>query len=535
MNKFGIIGIGVIPMVGCNQGNNPGIEQKNSSKPNIIFCIADDASYPHFSAYGCKWISTPGFDRVAREGILFNNAYTPNSKSAPSRACVLTGRNSWQLEEAANHISNFPEKFKTFMEALGENGYYVGFTSKGWGPGNPGMINGKPRELTGLSFGKRKTEPPARGMSKDDYSANFKDFLDQKPENTPWCFWYGGREPHRGYQYGSGVKVGGKNISQIESVPDFWPDNDTIRNDMLDYALEIEYFDKNLEEMLNELDARGELKNTLVIVTADNGMPFPRCKGFQNEYSNHMPLAIMWPEGIKNPGRTVEDYISFIDFAPTFLEVAGLPREKSGMAPSPGRSLVDIFNNETNKKNRSFILLGQERHDYGRPLNQGYPVRSIIKDGFLFEINYKPDLWPAGNPETGYLNTDGSPSKTFIINLRRQGIDRQYWEKCFGKHENEQLFNLTTDRECLVNLAYIPDYKQKADELRALLIDELMRQDDPRVKGNGDIFDKYPFDSPEKSDFYERYMNGEIKKYQTNWADPTDYEVVKFDSNNEKQ
>src|SRR5688572_12341776 len=83
-----------------------------AARPNILFVISDDQSFPHASAYGTKWVKTPAFDRVAREGLLFMRAYTPNSKCAPSRAIVLTGRNSWQLEEAANHTSNFPAKFR---------------------------------------------------------------------------------------------------------------------------------------------------------------------------------------------------------------------------------------------------------------------------------------------------------------------------------------------------------------------------------------------------------------------------------------
>src|SRR5450759_4474788 len=154
VNKIALLGIGLIPLSGCHQNIKPVKEISSSKRPNIIFCIADDASYQHFSAYGCKWISTPGFDRVAKNGIIFTNAYTPNAKSAPSRACILTGRNSWQLEEAGNHISNFPAKFKTFMEALRGNGYFVGYTAKGWEPGNPGVIDGKARELTGIGFNK---------------------------------------------------------------------------------------------------------------------------------------------------------------------------------------------------------------------------------------------------------------------------------------------------------------------------------------------------------------------------------------------
>ena len=105
------------------------------NRPNILFAIADDWSFGHAGAYGCKWVSTPAFDRVARDGILFNRAYTPNAKCAPSRAILLTGRYSWQLEEAANHMNRFPAKFGGFVEALEASGYFTGYTGKGWGPG----------------------------------------------------------------------------------------------------------------------------------------------------------------------------------------------------------------------------------------------------------------------------------------------------------------------------------------------------------------------------------------------------------------
>jgi len=132
-------------IISCNQSS----DQKE--KPNILFCIMDDASL-HMSAYGYDWCKTPAFDRLAKEGILFKNAYTSNAKCAPSRSSILTGRNSWQLEEAANHVLNFPKKFKTFPEALREKGYVTALTGKGWGPGNPGLFNGKERLLIGEQF-----------------------------------------------------------------------------------------------------------------------------------------------------------------------------------------------------------------------------------------------------------------------------------------------------------------------------------------------------------------------------------------------
>lgn len=500
----------------------PAVSQQQAKRPNILFCIADDASWQHFGAYGCKWVSTPGFDKVARNGILFTNAYTPNAKSAPSRACIITGRNSWQLEEAGNHTGFFPKNYQSFVEVLGKNGYFTAFTGKGWGPGNPGTVDGKERQLTGTPFQSKKIPALTTGMSGADYVGNFGDFMSQKPAGSPWCFWFGSFEPHRVYEYGSGVKKGNKDPRSIERVPSFWPDNDTVRNDMLDYAFEVEYFDSCISRMVTMLEKAGELDNTIIVITSDNGMPFPRAKGLGYEYSVHMPLAVMWKNGIKNPGRKEDGYVSFIDFAPTFLEVAGV--KNTAMHPVTGKSLVDVFKATHKPADRSYILLGQERHDYGRPGNQGYPIRSVIRNGYLFMVNLKPDLWPVCNPETGYLNTDGSPTKSNILNMRRSGVDSQFWKACFGKHPAEELYYLPADRDCMNNLADVAMYQQLKQEMKDLLFAELKKQQDPRMLGNGDVFDKYPFAAETSWNFYERFMKGEIKKYQTNWVEPTDYE-----------
>jgi len=248
-------------------------------RPNILFAIADDWSYGHAAVYGCGWVKTPGFDRVARSGILFTHAFTPNAKCAPSRACILTGRNSWQLEEGANHICYFPAKFKTYAEALGEHGYVVGMTAKGWAPGVANDVQGRPRQMAGTPFNRKTHTPPTTQMNRINYAANFEEFLGTVREGKPWCFWYGSTEPHRGYEYGSGVVKGHKRLGDIDRVPAMWPDNEVVRNDMLDYALEVEQFDAHLVRMLEMIEKRGELQNTLVVVTSDNGMPFPRIKG----------------------------------------------------------------------------------------------------------------------------------------------------------------------------------------------------------------------------------------------------------------
>ena len=496
----------------------------DSQPPNILFAIADDWG-AHASAYGTQWIKTPAFDRIANDGILFTRAYTPNAKCAPSRACILTGRNSWQLKAAANHISYFPTEFKGWAEALTEKGWFVGHTQKGWGPGVATNMDGKPRSMTGRPFNARKATPPTSGIINNDYAANFTDFLDAAPTNAPWCFWYGAVEPHRGYEFGSGVAKGGKKLSDIDHVPPYWPDNDTVRNDMLDYAFEAEHFDRHLGRMLAELEKRGLLSNTLVIVTSDHGMPFPRVKGQAYEHANHVPLAVMWPREIAKPGRRVDDFVSFVDFAPTFIEVAGLKWAQTGMADSPGRSLTEIFRSEKSGRvipARDHVLIGRERQDVGRPNDAGYPVRGIVTEKFVYLHNFAPDRWPVGNPETGYLDCDAGATKTFILDAHRKKPADRFWQLCFGKRGTEELYDVVKDADCVNNLADSATSERERESLKARLFAELKTQGDPRMFGQGAVFDEYRHAAPGHVGFYERFMRGE--KLKTGWVNESDFE-----------
>lgn len=501
--------------VGCSR-------RELTQAPNILFCLSDDQSFPHASAYGCSWVNTPAFDKIAKEGLLFTNAYTSNAKCAPSRAVILTGRNSWQLEEAANHVGYFPNKFKTVFESLRDGGYQVGRTGKGWAPGIVRKMNGKKREIIGKNYSEIKTSPPASGMNKVDYAANFRAFLDDCSTNAPFAFWFGCNEPHRRYEYASGINKGEKSFTEIDMVPPYWMDNDTIRTDLLDYAFEIEYYDSHLQEMIVELEKRGLLENTLIVVTSDNGMPFPRCKAQEYPSSCHLPLAIMWGNGIKKTGRTITDYVSFVDFAATFLEVATIDEKTSGMHSITGKSLMTIFNSKKEGRvqaERNYVLVGKERHDTGRPHDVGYPIRGIISDEYVYLKNFKPDRWPTGRPETGYLDCDGSPTKTQILDTYNTANHR-YWEYSFGRKPEEEFFNRTDDRFCVENLAKDNSVIEEKELLKQKMLHLLREQQDPRVLGNDSVFDKYPIMKSQRN-FYNRYMTGE--KTQWGWVNASDF------------
>ncbi len=466
---------------------------KNKKSPNILFAISDDQSWAYTGISGCKVVNTPSFDRVAKEGVLFTHAYGAAPQCSPSRAAILTGRYIWQLEEAGTHASNFPKKFKVYPDLLEDAGYWVGYTGKPWAPGN-WQVSGWKRNPAGPEFNRQHLKDrPFNGISNEDYAANFREFYEHKPKDKPFCFWYGGHEPHRVYEKGSGLKVG-KNLQDVRMVP-FLPDDPEVRSDILDFAVEIDWFDKQLGKMLKYLESKGELNNTLVVVTSDNGMPFPRAKANNYEYGVHMPLAIRWPQRVKG-GRKVDDLISFIDFAPTFLQAAGLPIPDQ----VTGKSFLDILTSEQDghvDKNRTHILTGRERHTHARPDNLGYPCRSIRTDNYLYIWNVKPDRWPVGDPTgsgqpEGYHDIDSSPTKTFMIQHQNDPKMKTLFHLGFEKRSAEELYDVKNDPACLKNLAYAPAFREIKNNLKTQLQSELKEQGDPRMLGNGDIFESYP-------------------------------------------
>lgn len=451
-----------------------------AAQPNVLFCIADDAS-PHFGVYGCDWVKTPHIDRVARAGLVFRNVYTPTAKCAPSRAAILTGRNPWQLEEAANHQPYFPAKFKAFTEVLRDSGVHVGAQGKTWGPGKATTADGAPRNFGMTKAGENAANP----------GAGFRRFLASREAGQPFFYWFGSTNPHRAYKRDAGLEAG-KKPADIPHVPAFWPDNDVVRRDMLDYATEVEAFDSQVGSLLAALEESGELDNTLVIVTSDHGMPFPRVKGHNYDMANRIPLVARWPQGIAKPGRTVDDLISLVDVAPTLLELYGIDGVKSGMAAITGNSLADLLRGASSR-DREFVVLGRERNDVlarpGAPSGLGYPVRGIREGNLLYLHNFAPDRWPCGNPDMGLKDTDASPTKALI---EESGAQNRFWQFCYGKRPAEELFDITADPDCVTNLMESATHRSRAAALRDKLFAELRKQHDPRILGQGDVFDNYP-------------------------------------------
>lgn len=444
-------------------------------RPNILFAIADDWSWPHAGAYGDRVVKTPAFDRVAKEGVLFTHSFCAAPTCTASRGAVLTGQCAHRLEEGANLWSILPKHFGVYPDMLEDAGYFIGETGKGWGPGSV-EAGGRARNPAGPHF------------------KSFREFLRARPSDKPFCFWFGSLKPHRPYTKGSGLKAGMK--AEDVSVPPFLPDTREVREDILDYYQEAVEYDTEVAGLLDELDKAGLAENTLVVVTSDNGLPFPRAKCNLYDSGTRMPLAVRWPAKVKG-GRTEDGFISHTDFAPTFLEAAGLK-------PPPdmtGRSFLDLLVSGRSS-GRDRVFFERERHTDRREGKKSYPMRGVRTKDFLYIRNLRPNLWPAGDPQHdapepiyggGFSDIDSSPSKTVILDRRDDPKTKRFFEMSCVKRPEEELYDVRKDPWQLENVADKPEYAEAKRTMRAML-DEWMRTTaDPRAKGETDFWDKCPY------------------------------------------
>lgn len=440
--------------------------------PNILLCIADDWSWPHAGVYGDRVVKTPNFDRVARGGALFTHAFCAAPSCSPSRAAILTGQAPHRLAEGGNLWGFLPKRFAVYPELLEAAGYIVGFQGKGWGPGN-------------FKAGGRERNPAGPGFK------SFEEFLKTVPAGKPFCFWFGSADPHRPYTKGAGARASLKAADIL--VPPWLPDTPEIRDDILDYYFEVERFDRDSGRLLKQLEDAGRLESTLVVISSDNGMPFPRAKTNLHDSGSRMPLAIRWPGRVK-AGRTIDAFTGLADLSPTFLEAAGLniPPEMTG------KSLVGLLTGKDDGKERTKAFIERERHANVRAGDLGYPARAVRTKDFLYVRNLRPDRWPGGDPDMWkavgpYGDCDASPSKEFVLARRGEPQFAKFFELTFEKRPAEELYDLRTDPGQVKNVAGQAAYAAVQKELRAQLDAWMKQTQDPRATGGGDEFDKYPY------------------------------------------
>jgi arylsulfatase A-like enzyme len=451
---------GAFLMVSCNGESNTEV-----IKPNILILMSDNHSWNHLGCYGDPVLETPVIDQLASEGIRFTYAFCSAPSCTPARASMLTGQDIWRLEEGANLWGSLPVKFQVYTDLLEEVGYLVGYEGKGWGPGDY-EAGGRTRNPAGNKYN------------------SFEEFYNEVEKRQPFCYWYSSRDPHRPFKTGGWEKAGIE-IDRIV-VPPYLPDNEEVRKDIGDYYAEIENFDRDVDSYLQLLKEMGELENTLVIVCSDNGWQMPRGLANLYDFGTRIPLIISMPERYKE-GRVVDDFVSLNDFAPTFLELAGIEVPDYMNA----RSLVHILESDQDgivDKTRDLIVTARERHAWVRMEGAGYGARSIRTREFLYIRNYEPEKWPAGDPPLfgdvdAHMLHYPCATKMYLLKNRDEEGTTELFNLAFEKRPAEELYDLTRDPYQMNNVAGIAAYQDIKEKLSGQLTSYLKEQGDPRELG----------------------------------------------------
>ena len=501
-------------------------------RPNILFAFADDwgryaSAYAELEPDGINDIvSTPNFDRIAREGVLFTRAFVNAPSCTPCRSSLLSGQYFWRtgcgaILQGAVWDSSIP----TFPLLLRDAGYHIGHSFKVWSPGTPADAPYGERQYTYTRRG-GKTNGFSQYVSRaedtdaakrelyEETRSNFRDFLGERPEGSPFCYWFGPTNVHRKWIQGSGQELWGIEPDDLQGkLPKFLPDVPIVREDVADYLGEVQAFDASFGVLLEELERLGELDNTLIVVSGDHGMPgMPRGKCNLYDFGVAVPLAIAWPQRI--PGdRVVEDFVCLPDLCPTLLE-AGDVEPPDVMT---GRSLMNVLNSTKSGQvdpTRDHVIVGRERHVATvRAGNLPYPQRAIRTANYLYIHNFKPDRWPMGegpghgrpdgpmptfealreNTFCAFGDLDASPTKAWLVEHRSDPGMEVYFDYAFGRRPEEELYDLRSDPDCLNNLAASAGHAATRSELSQRLMTILTETGDPRVTGDGMTFDEPPF------------------------------------------
>jgi len=305
-----------------------------ATKPNILFLLSDDHSYPYLGCYGNRDVRTPNLDRFAAQGLRCDRMFVCCPQCVPSRASLMTGRSPVAVR-MVRFTSPLPTEVPALPDLLRDKaGYFTGIAGRhyhlegptaGRAPEIAGVI-----EKHGLRTFPNRVDYLEKKSEMKNFGAKLAAFLDKAPAGKPWFFWLGFSDPH--HPWNMKGPQGVPNAAKL-TLPPHLPDLPGVRGDLARYIAEVEHCDGDVQDVLDTLQKRGLADKTLVVFMGDNGMALPHGKGALHDPGIAVPFLVRWP-GVINPGRVTRALVSGEDFAPTMLDAAGVtpPKEMSGLS-----------------------------------------------------------------------------------------------------------------------------------------------------------------------------------------------------------
>ncbi len=408
------------------------LQSFGADRPNFVFFITDDISAADLGAYGSTVAQTPNLDRVASQGLVFDNAFLTTSSCSPSRCSIITGRYPHNTGAPELHTV-LPEDQITFIQRLAEAGYYT-------------VISGKNHMNDPLKLGFTDTGKGGKPAGSEDWV----ELLKNRPKDQPFFCWFASHDAHRDWQFDEHAPI--YDPDTIE-VPPYLYDGPRTRKDLADYFHEVSRTDYYAGELVKELERQGIAESTYFIYCADNGRPFPRDKTRLYDSGINTPL-IVWNPGKINPARS-SSMVSVIDFAPTFLALAGL----SAGPTFQGVSLVPVLENPKAKV-RDYIFAEHNWHVYSAH------ERAVRTKDWLYihnAFNHKASLSTESDnsqfPAAQELWEKYEAGETFP------------WQEDIPMNPRPQveLYHVDSDPHQMTNLAHIPEFKAIQRKLAAVL------------------------------------------------------------------
>lgn len=442
----------ILILVSCEQ-EKKAISQKKQSLPNIIWLVAEDQSPDWFSMYGNSTMTLPYIEALARDGITFENAYSPVPVCAPARSSIITGMypttlgthnmrtfNAYQKENQPeigipNYSPIAPDGVKMFTQYLREKGYY---TSNG------------PKE----DYNFKKLESAWDESSKEHNWSKRK-------EGQPFFSVFNFSVCHESQIWARGKDELFISPSKVP-VPPYFPDNDTIRHDLAVNYSNLKRLDNQIGQIINGLKADGLYENSIIFFYGDHGGPFPRHKRALYETGIKVPMVIKFLEN-ENAGSTDDRFISFIDLAPTVLSLAGIepPKVMQGIAQ---------FGKFEVKKKPKYTFHSSDRFDgmYDR-------LRAIRSRGYKYIKSYDTTISHA-------MPVKYREQMPMMRELRRlYKAEKLNEEQALWLHPTkpeEELYDLENDPYELNNLVALPEMQDTLVHLRKVLNNWIIQTND---------------------------------------------------------
>ncbi|MGO3195124.1 MAG: sulfatase family protein [Sphingobacterium sp.] len=419
-------------------------------KPNIVIIMADDLDSKQLSCYGGQNIQTPHIDRLAREGLKFNNLIASEAMCVPTRASLFTGLYPARHGAYQNHKPVY-SGLKSIAHYLQDLGYRVGLSGKDHVT--------RPQKTFPFQI--------VPGFQKDCVAKTDDYFLDSiarfVDNDDPYCLFVMSINPHAPWTLGDPSEFD----TQKLVLPAHWVDTQRTRDHFTKYLAEVRRLDDQVGDVLKLLEDMGQLESTIVIFLGEQGAQFPGAKWTLYDSGQHSSMLIRWGSAIA-PARQTDAIVQYEDITPTLIDMAGGTPIKG----LDGRSFLPVIKGQR----KSFRKFAFGIHN-NFPEGPAYPIRSIRNERYKLILNLNSD----SSYYIKYLMKPNDPNLAFSSWLEKAETDPQarFLSQRIAKRPATEFYDVQNDPYELKNLASDSRKQKTIKEMESVLLSWM--------KGQGDV------------------------------------------------